>query len=198
LSQWVRFSLKESEMLAAWKLSAVVAAATGSLLIGSAIEAGSKCPGSKSNQVAVNATDREAAGDRQDIVDTAVHAGSFKTLAAALEAAGLVEALKGEGPFTVFAPTDEAFARLPEGTLESLLEPKNKEKLAGILKYHVVAGNVKAADVVKLKHAETLQGQKVKISATDGVKINDAKVVKTDIACTNGVIHVIDTVLLPR
>jgi len=185
-------------MIAAWKLSAVVAAATSALLIGSTIEAGSKCPGTKSNQVALNTTDRKDASDRKDIVDTAVQAGSFKTLAAALKAAGLVEPLKGEGPFTVFAPTDEAFAKLPAGTLETLLEPQNKEKLAGILKYHVVAGNVKAADVVKLKHAETLQGQKVKINAADGVKINDAKVVKADIACTNGVIHVIDTVLLPQ
>lgn len=131
-----------------------------------------------------------------DIVDTAVKAGSFKTLAAALNAAGLVETLKGKGPFTVFAPTDEAFAKLPPGTVEALL--KNKEKLAAILTYHVVSGKVKAADVVKLKEAKTVQGQTVAIDANEGVKINDAKVVKADIECSNGVIHVIDTVLLPR
>ena len=134
----------------------------------------------------------------RDIVDTAVKAGSFKTLAAALKAAGLVETLKGKGPFTVFAPTDEAFAKLPAGTVETLLKPENKDKLVAILTYHVVAGNVKAADVVKLKSAETVLGQTVAIDAEDGVKINNAKVVKADIACGNGVIHVIDTVLLPR
>jgi uncharacterized surface protein with fasciclin (FAS1) repeats len=133
-----------------------------------------------------------------DIVDTAVKAGSFKTLAAALKAAGLVETLKGKGPFTVFAPTDEAFAKLPAGTVETLLKPENKDKLVAILTYHVVAGNVKAADVVKLKSAETVLGQTVAIDAKDGVKINNAKVVKADIACGNGVIHVIDTVLLPK
>ena len=135
---------------------------------------------------------------QMDIVDTAVKAGSFKTLAAALKAAGLVETLKGKGPFTVFAPTDEAFAKLPAGTVETLLKPENKDKLVAILTYHVVAGNVNAADVVKLKSAETVLGQTVAIDAKDGVKINNAKVVKADIACGNGVIHVIDTVLLPR
>jgi uncharacterized surface protein with fasciclin (FAS1) repeats len=135
---------------------------------------------------------------KMDIVDTAVKAGSFKTLAAALKAGGLVETLKGKGPFTVFAPTDEAFAKLPAGTVETLLKPENKDKLVAILTYHVVAGNVKAADVVKLKSAETVQGQTVAIDATKGVKINNAKVVKADIACGNGVIHVIDTVLLPK
>ena len=124
-------------------------------------------------------------------------AGSFKTLAAALKAAGLVETLKGKGPFTVFAPTDEAFKKLPAGTVETLLKPENKAKLVAILTYHVVAGNVKAADVVKLKTAKTVQGQTVAIDAADGVKINDARS-KADIACGNGVIHVIDTVLLPR
>jgi transforming growth factor-beta-induced protein len=136
---------------------------------------------------------------KMDIVDTAVKAGSFKTLAAALEAAGLVETLKGKGPFTVFAPTDEAFEKLPSGTVESLLKPENKEKLVAILTYHVVAGNVKAADVVKLKSAKTVQGSDVKITVADGkVMVNEANVVKTDIACGNGVIHVIDTVLLPK
>ena len=132
----------------------------------------------------------------KDIVETAVAAGSFKTLAKALEVAGLVEALQGEGPFTVFAPTDEAFENLPEGTLEAVL--KDKEKLTAILTYHVVPGKVLAADVVKLEEAETLlKDAKVKIDAKDGVKINNAKVIKADIECTNGVIHVIDTVLIP-
>jgi transforming growth factor-beta-induced protein len=134
-----------------------------------------------------------------DIVDTAVAAGSFKTLATALTAAGLVETLKGPGPFTVFAPTDEAFAKLPAGTLESLLKPENKAKLAGILTYHVVAGKLMAADVVKLTSAKTVNGQSVKISVDGGkVKVNDANVVKTDVGASNGVIHVIDAVLLPK
>jgi len=135
----------------------------------------------------------------KDIVDTAVSAGSFKTLTAALEAAGLVETLKGKGPFTVFAPTDEAFAKLPEGTLKSLLMPANKQKLTAILTYHVVAGNVKAADVIKLSSAKTLNGQSVMVKVVRGkVLINGATVVKADIAATNGTIHVIDTVLLPN
>ncbi len=134
-----------------------------------------------------------------DIVDTAVAAGSFKTLAAALGAAGLVDALKGDGPFTVFAPTDEAFAKLPAGTVESLLKPENKEKLAAILKYHVVSGNVLAADVVKVKSAKTLQGSEVTVKVNgDNVMIDGAKVIKTDIKCRNGVIHVIDSVILPK
>ncbi|MGE0537562.1 MAG: fasciclin domain-containing protein [Pirellulales bacterium] len=132
------------------------------------------------------------------MVDTAVGAGSFKTLAAALDAAGLVDTLKGKGPFTVFAPTDEAFEKLPAGTVESLLKPENKEKLVAILTYHVVPGKVMAADVVKLKSAKTVQGQSVKVDASKGVHINDAKVEKADIECANGVIHVIDTVLLPE
>jgi len=135
----------------------------------------------------------------KDIVDTAVSAGSFKTLTTALEAAGLVETLKGKGPFTVFAPTDEAFAKLPEGTLKSLLMAANKQKLKAILTYHVVAGNVKAADVIKLSSVKTLNGQSVTIKVVGGkVLINGATVVKTDIAATNGTIHVIDTVLMPK
>jgi Fasciclin domain/SOUL heme-binding protein len=133
---------------------------------------------------------------RADIVDTAVGAGSFKTLVTALKAAALDEVLKGEGPFTVFAPTDEAFAKLPAGAVEALL--KDKAKLKAVLTYHVVAGNVTAADVVKLKSAKTVQGQSVAIDATEGVMIDNAKVVKSDIICSNGVIHVIDTVLMPR
>ena len=131
-----------------------------------------------------------------NIVETAVAAGSFKTLVAAVQAAGLVETLSGPGPLTVFAPTDDAFAQLPAGTVEALLA--DKPKLTAILTYHVVAGKVMAADVVKLTSATTVQGQDVKIDATDGVKINDAKVVKTDIICSNGVIHVIDKVILPQ
>jgi uncharacterized surface protein with fasciclin (FAS1) repeats len=136
---------------------------------------------------------------KKDIVDTAVGAGSFRTLVAAVKAAGLVETLKGKGPFTVFAPTDEAFGKLPEGTLESLLKPESKEKLTAILTYHVVPGKVMAADVVKLKEAKTVQGSKAKIKVADGkVQIDNANVVKTDIACKNGVIHVIDAVILPK
>jgi uncharacterized surface protein with fasciclin (FAS1) repeats len=137
----------------------------------------------------------------RDIVDTAVGAGTFKTLAAALTAADLVTTLKGDGPFTVFAPTDEAFAKLPAGTLESLLKPENKEKLKEILLLHVVPGAVYAADVVKVKDAKTAGGKTVSISAADGVKVGTAtgmsKVVKTDIKAKNGVIHVIDAVILP-
>ncbi len=138
--------------------------------------------------------------ESKDIVDTAVEAGSFKTLVAAVKAAGLVETLKGKGPFTVFAPTDAAFAKLPKGTVEDLLKPENKEKLIAVLTYHVVPGKVLAADVVKLKEAKTVQGQSVKISVceTDGVKVDEAKVVKTDIMTSNGVIHVIDSVILPK
>jgi len=135
----------------------------------------------------------------KDIVDTAVSAGNFKTLTTALKAAGLVETLKGKGPFTVFAPTDGAFAKLPAGTVDSLLKPENKQKLTAILTYHVVAGNIKAADVVKLTSAKTLNGESVMIKTAGGmVMINDATVVKADITATNGTIHVIDTVLMPK
>ncbi len=135
----------------------------------------------------------------KDIVDTAVAAGSFKTLAAALQAAGLVDTLKGPGPFTVFAPTDAAFAKLPAGTVDELLKPENKEKLTAILTYHVVSGKVTAAQVMKMTSAKTVNGQPVTISATGGtVMVNNAKVTKADIMCSNGVIHVIDTVLMPN
>lgn len=134
----------------------------------------------------------------KDIVDTAVAAGSFKTLAAALGAADLVDALKGDGPFTVFAPTDEAFAKLPAGTVENLLKPENKKQLAAVLTYHVVAGKVAAEKVVELKGAKTLNGQRVDIKVADGkVSVDGANVVKTDIECSNGIIHVIDSVILP-
>jgi uncharacterized surface protein with fasciclin (FAS1) repeats len=131
-----------------------------------------------------------------DIVDTAVAAGSFKTLVTAVKAAGLVDTLKSKGPFTVFAPNDDAFAKLPKGTVEGLL--KDIPKLKAVLTYHVIAGKVMAADVVKLKSAKTVEGQEVKIDASKGVKINDATVIKADIVTDNGVIHVIDKVLLPK
>jgi len=140
---------------------------------------------------AVNAQDK-------DIVDTAIGAGSFKTLVTAVQAAGLVETLKGPGPFTVFAPTDEAFAKLPKGTLDDLLKPENKEKLVSILTYHVVPGKVMAADVVKLKKAKTVQGSEISIKVKGKkVMVDKANVVKTGVGASNGVIHVIDTVIMP-
>lgn len=135
---------------------------------------------------------------QKNIVDTAVEAGSFKTLAAALGAADLVGAVAGPGPFTVFAPTDEAFKKLPAGTVETLLKPENKAKLQAILKYHVVSGKVMAADVVKVNGAVSLNGQRIDVKVAGGkVTVDAANVVKTDIACSNGVIHVIDSVILP-
>jgi len=140
-----------------------------------------------------------AAAQDMDIVDTAVNAGSFETLVAAVEAAGLVETLKGEGPFTVFAPTDEAFAALPEGTVESLLQPENRDQLVAVLTYHVVPAQVMSGDIAgQTVSADTVQGEELIIDARDGVEINDsATVVQADIEASNGVIHVIDTVLLP-
>jgi len=133
-----------------------------------------------------------------DIVDTAVSAGSFNTLAAALKAADLVDTLKGEGPYTVFAPTDEAFSKLPAGTVEDLLKPENKSKLQAILTYHVVAGRVMAKDAVKLTSAKTVNGERFSISAKDGVvMVDNARVIQTDIQASNGVIHVIDSVIIP-
>jgi uncharacterized surface protein with fasciclin (FAS1) repeats len=134
----------------------------------------------------------------KDIVDTAVANGSFKTLATALKAAGLVDTLKGTGPFTVFAPTDAAFAKLPAGTVETLLKPENRDKLRRILTYHVVPGKVASTEVVKMKSAKAVSGDSVSISLKDGgVMIDGAKVVTADVAASNGVIHVIDTVLMP-
>jgi len=130
-----------------------------------------------------------------DIVDTAVSTGDFTTLVAAVKAAGLVDTLKGKGPFTVFAPTDAAFAKLPKGTVDELL--KDTPKLKQILTYHVVSGKVMAADVTKLKSAKTVEGSDVKIDASQGVKVNDSTVTTADVAADNGVIHVIDTVLMP-
>jgi uncharacterized surface protein with fasciclin (FAS1) repeats len=136
---------------------------------------------------------------KKDIVDTAVAAGDFKTLAAALKAAGLVDTLKSAGPFTVFAPTDEAFAKLPAGTVDDLLKPENHDKLVAILTYHVVPGKVMAKDVVKLHEAKTVNGKEVKIMTEGGkVMVDNANVVKTNIDCSNGVIHVIDSVILPQ
>lgn len=139
-----------------------------------------------------------ASEPKKDIVDTAISAGNFTTLATALGAAGLVDTLKSEGPFTVFAPTDEAFAKLPAGTVETLLKPENKDQLTAILTYHVVPGKMKAADVVKLTEAKTVNGKPLSISVKGGsVMINGAKVTAADVAASNGVIHVIDSVILP-
>ena len=134
-----------------------------------------------------------------DVVETAVAAGSFKTLAKALDAAGLVTTLKGSGPFTVFAPTDAAFAKLPAGTLETLLKPENQEKLRRILTYHVVSGKVMAADVVKLQSAKAVSGDTIMVKVQNGaVRVDNATVTKADVAASNGVIHVIDSVILPK
>jgi transforming growth factor-beta-induced protein len=151
-------------------------------------KANGSCPSTSSTLVSVSAHHNE-----MDIVDTAVKAGSFKTLAAALKAADLVDALKGEGPFTVFAPTDEAFAKLPEGVVADLLKPENKAKLQAVLTYHVVSGKIMAGDVLKAMEVTTLQGSMAPV----GLTIGGANVIKTDIKCSNGVIHVIDSVILP-
>ena len=166
-------------------LTLVIALASTSAFAG-------ECPYSKMKMTSANV-------DQKDIVDTAVGAKNFGTLVAAVKAAGLVETLKGDGPFTVFAPTDKAFEKLPAGTVESLLKPENKDKLGAILTYHVVAGKVTSTDVVKLKTAKTVQGSSISIAVKDGkVKIDDATVTKADIMCSNGVVHVIDSVILPE
>jgi uncharacterized surface protein with fasciclin (FAS1) repeats len=140
----------------------------------------------------------QAADEKKDIVDTAVAAGSFKTLAAALKAAGLVDALKGAGPFTVFAPTDEAFAKLPEGTVETLLKPENKEKLVDILTYHVVPADVPAEAAMKLKEATALNKKTITLEVKgDALYLNKSKVTTADVKCSNGTIHIIDAVLMP-
>jgi len=136
---------------------------------------------------------------KADIVDTAVSAGKFNTLVAAVKAAGLVETLKGDGPFTVFAPTDDAFSKVDAAAIQDLLKPENKEKLQSILTYHVVSGRVLAEDVVKLTSAKTVNGQELKVAVADGkVMVDGANVVATDIKCGNGVIHIIDTVIMPN
>jgi transforming growth factor-beta-induced protein len=167
-------------------LSLAAAAAASAFAAGDSAKQGSTC--------AVT-----VAAEKQDIVETALAAGSFKTLAAALQAGELVGALKGKGPFTVFAPTDEAFARLPEGTVRDLLKPENRATLQAILSFHVVPGEFMARQVVEMPFAPTLNGQRVSISMTEGeVRVQGAKVLKTDISCSNGVIHVIDSVILPN
>jgi uncharacterized surface protein with fasciclin (FAS1) repeats len=184
-----------TRLVGVWSVAALAA-----LVAWSAAVAGEKCKGGGRTAAHVPVrTVAHAAVETKDIVDTAASAGSFKTLVAAVQAAGLVETLKGKGPFTVFAPTDEAFAKLPAGTVESLLKPENKSQLVAVLTYHVVPGKVTAADVVKLQEAKTVQGSSAKITVVDGgVKVDNANVVKTDIGCSNGVIHVIDAVILPK
>ena len=188
-------------------------ALTAVALLASTANAGKKCNGTvilsgtpcQSSHVTYVTTVHPAARPvdahvdaKADIVDTAVSAGSFKILVAAVQAAGLVETLKGEGPFTVFAPTDEAFAALPEGTVETLLLPENKEKLTSILTYHVVSGKVMSSDLTNNMMAETVQGSQVKIMTYGGVTVNGANVVTADIEASNGVIHVIDAVIIPK
>ncbi|MHC5061825.1 MAG: fasciclin domain-containing protein [Planctomycetota bacterium] len=151
------------------------------------------------SQIGCNGTAEKHSVWRKDIVDTAVAAGDFNTLVTAIKSAGLAGTLKGKGPFTVFAPTDHAFAKLPGGTLENLLKPANKHKLSSILTYHVVPDRVMASEVVNLSHVKTVNGQPLRIRTSHGaVMVDNAKVIKTDIDCSNGVIHVIDTVLLPE
>lgn len=176
------------------KFTTLIASSAAFLIASQAAVA--QCKNTESHATTVSYQEHARKG--QDIVETAIAAGSFKTLAAALEAADLVGALQGEGPFTVFAPTDEAFAALPEGTVNNLLKKENRPLLTSILTYHVVSGNVGSKNVVKMKFAPTLNGQRIDIKADkSGVKVDNAKVVKADIACTNGTIHVIDKVLIP-
>lgn len=173
---------------------------TAALAVTSVVASSDCCNANPKSDATVNTVAFTDMNSAKDIVDTAVGAGQFKTLAAALGAADLVDALKGEGPFTVFAPTDEAFAKLPAGTVEDLLKPENKAKLQAILKYHVVKGEVMADKVTGLKFAETLNGQRVDIAVSYGKVKLDGKstVTATDIKASNGVIHVIDTVILPE
>lgn len=182
--------------VSALAIASLVLSAGGSDPVKSCASMAGECPVKAASMAQVVSMEQYA--PTKDIVATAVGAGSFNTLAAALKAAGLVETLQGAGPFTVFAPTDEAFAKLPAGTVENLLKPENKATLIAVLTYHVVPGNVMAKDVVTLSHATTVNGQRVDIRTKDGkVMIDNATVAKTDIACTNGVIHVIDSVILP-
>lgn len=146
--------------------------------------------------IAGHHAENEAKQSKKDIVDTAIGAKSFSTLLAAVKQAGLVDALKGEGPYTLFAPTDEAFAKIPKSKLDALL--KNKEALTSVLTYHVVPANVSAAQVVNLTSAKTLQGQSISIDTSNGVKVDNANVIQTDIVASNGVIHVIDEVIMPN
>jgi uncharacterized surface protein with fasciclin (FAS1) repeats len=160
-----------------------------------ALAGGNDCDGQRASALGVRKVAYRA---EKDIVDTAVSTGKFNTLVAAVKAAGLVDTLKGEGPFTVFAPTDEAFAKLPAGTVESLLKPENHDKLVRILTYHVVPGRVLAKDVAGIDSAKTVEGGSLKFNATGGkVRVNNATVVMADVKTSNGVIHVVDTVLMP-
>jgi len=180
------------------KISATFCASLAVALFATATHAGD-CPLSSGHTTPVVYEAKSAdKAEKKDIVDTAVEAGSFKTLVTAVKAAGLVETLKGKGPFTVFAPTDEAFAKLPKGTVEELLKPENKKKLTEILTYHVVPGKVTAAQAMKVDEAKTVQGSKISIKTKDDkVMIDEATVVKADIMTSNGVIHVIDAVIMP-
>ena len=180
-------------------IAAALMAAVPSALMFASVAAAQQCPSQKCPSQMTMTITTNAPAEQGDIVDTAVSAGTFKTLVAAVKAAGLVDTLKSKGPFTVFAPSDKAFAKLPEGTVEYLLKPENKDKLVGLLKYHVVSGSVMAADVVKLKSAKSVQGSEIAIKVTDaGVMLNGkTKVIKTDIKTSNGVIHVIDSVIMP-
>lgn len=149
--------------------------------------------------VALSLSSAIADSKKVDVVQTAVEAGSFKTLVSAVKAAGLVETLQGSGPFTVFAPTDEAFAKLPAGTVQNLLKPENKSKLVAVLTYHVIPGKVMSNDIAgKKTTVKSVEGSEIKVDATSGVKVDNAKVVKPDIEASNGVIHVIDTVIMPQ
>ncbi|QDU90781.1 Immunogenic protein MPT70 precursor [Pirellulimonas nuda] len=194
----------KTELLAVLALMAAPAAFAGEGCPFSNQAVTAQCPSSAVHAVStVASSDMMAAAEKpKDIVDTAVGTEGFKTLVAAVKAAGLVDALKGEGPFTVFAPTDKAFEALPKGTLETLLKPENKKKLAGILTYHVVPGKVLAADVVKMNGAKVdtlLEDKPVTIKVEEGkVYVDNAEVVATDVMCSNGVIHVIDAVILPK
>jgi transforming growth factor-beta-induced protein len=177
----------------------LTAIAATSFAVTSLTIAGPECSSSKSSQAKMTNVNMMVGLDTEktDIIDTALAAGSFKTLAAALTAADLVGALKGEGPFTVFAPTDEAFAKLPKGTVESLLKPENRDQLISILTYHVVPGNLDSGEVLASESLSTLNGQRAAIDSKEGT-IGSAKIIKTDIDCSNGVIHVIDEVILPK
>lgn len=182
----------------------LIAAVTSSLAFANPAAAGGDCTSKAGAQAIQTAVTGEAAATpaearRPDIVQTAIGAGSFKTLVAAVEAAGLVETLQGPGPFTVFAPTDEAFAKLPPGTVADLLKPENKAKLVAVLTYHVVPGKVMSTDVVKVNSATTVQGGNLAVKVDKGrVMIDNAEVVQADVLAANGVIHVIDTVMLPK
>jgi uncharacterized surface protein with fasciclin (FAS1) repeats len=174
-----------------------IPAAAAAILLGASEAPANHCATHSNSAQAAGSASMEKA-EKPTIVETAVAAGDFQTLTTALTEAGLVEALGAEGPFTVFAPTDEAFAKLPEGTVDELLRPENRDKLVAILTYHVVEGKLDSDHVTKLSGAESLNGQRLQFAAAEGVKVDDARVVQADIECGNGIIHVVDTVLLPN